>query len=173
MVRLRIKLRDQLVDLGIKIGTGLCRTRDNQRRARLVDQNRIDFIDNCKIELSQHLVSKGKGKVVAQIVETEFVVSRVGDIAVVRGALLFLRLTTLRHPDRQAEEFINRAHPVGVALGEVLVDRDDMHASAADRIEIGRQRCDQGLALTGAHLGDVAIVQHHAADQLNIERSHL
>jgi hypothetical protein len=35
-----------------------------------------------------------------------------------------------------------------------------------------RQRGDQGLALAGAHLGDLALVQHHAADQLHVEVAH-
>ena len=28
---------------------------------------------------------------------------------------------------------------------------------------------DEGLALAGAHFGDLALVQHHAADQLHVE----
>ncbi len=31
---------------------------------------------------------------------------------------------------------------------------------------------DQGLALAGAHFGDLAVVQGHAADQLHIEVAH-
>ena len=64
---------------------------------------------------------------------------------------------------------VDRAHPVGVALGQVVVDRDDVHALAGQRIEVGGQRRDQRLALAGAHLGDLALVQHHAADQLHVE----
>ena len=44
-----------------------------------------------------------------------------------------------------------------------------MHALAGQRVEVGGQRRDQGLALAGAHLGDAALVQHHAADQLHVE----
>ena len=61
------------------------------------------------------------------------------------------------------------AHPLGVALGEVVVDGDDVHAAAGQRIEIDRQRRDQRLALAGLHLGDAAFVQDHAADQLHVE----
>src|SRR5256886_9347396 len=35
-----------------------------------------------------------------------------------------------------------------------LVHRDDVHALAAERVEIGRERRHQRLALAGAHLGD-------------------
>ena len=54
------------------------------------------------------------------------------------------------------------AHPLGVALGQVVVDRDDVHAFTGQGVEVGGQRPDQGLALTGAHLGDVAQVQRAA-----------
>jgi hypothetical protein len=44
-----------------------------------------------------------------------------------------------------------------------------MDALAGQRIEIDRQRGDQRLAFAGFHFGDVAFVQHHAADQLDVE----
>jgi hypothetical protein len=47
-----------------------------------------------------------------------------------------------------------------------------MHAFAGQRIQIRGQRSDQGLAFAGAHLGDLAAMQHHAADQLYVEVTH-
>ena len=44
-----------------------------------------------------------------------------------------------------------------------------MHALAGQRVQIRGQRRDQRLAFAGAHLGDLALVQHHAADQLHVE----
>ena len=38
--------------------------------------------------------------------------------------------------------------------------------------QIGGQRRDQRLALTGLHLGDLASVQHDPADELNVEVAH-
>ena len=63
---------------------------------------------------------------------------------------------------------MDAAHPLGVALGEVVVDRDDVDAVAGERVEVRRQRGDQGLALTGLHLGDVAEVQRAAAHDLDV-----
>ena len=73
------------------------------------------------------------------------------------------------HAGGQAEEAVDLAHPVGVAAGEVVVDGDDVDALAGQRVEIDRKRRDQRLAFAGLHLGDVALVQHHAADQLDVE----
>ena len=44
-----------------------------------------------------------------------------------------------------------------------------MHALAVQGVEVGGQGRHQRLALAGLHLGDAALVQHHAADQLHVE----
>ena len=48
-----------------------------------------------------------------------------------------------------------------------------MDALAGEGIEIGGEGGDEGLALTGAHLGDGAGVEHHAAHQLDVEVTHV
>ena len=107
--------------------------------------------------------------VVAQIVEAVFVVGAVGDVA--RIGLLALAVVEAvdDHAGGHAEETVDLPHPFGVAPGEVIVDGDDVDALAGQRIEIDRKGCDQRLAFAGFHLGDVAFMQHHAADQLDVE----
>ncbi len=72
-------------------------------------------------------------------------------------------------PTLKPEEFVDGAHPGRVALGEIVVDGDDMHALAGERIEIDGKGGDQRLAFAGLHLGDAPLVQDHAADQLHVE----
>ena len=62
-----------------------------------------------------------------------------------------------------------RAHPLGVAPGQVVVDGDEVDALAAEAVEVGRQRRHEGLALAGLHLGDPPEVQRGAAHQLHVE----
>ena len=69
-------------------------------------------------------------EVVAQVVEAEFVVGAVGDVAAVRGALLGRVLLVADHADGEAEEAVDRAHPVRVARRQVFVDGDDVDAFA-------------------------------------------
>ena len=87
-------------------------------------------------------------------------------------ALLLVGLVVLEHADGQAEAFVDRPHPVRVAAGQVVVDGDDVHALGRQRVEDDGERAGEGLALAGAHLGDLAVVQHHAADQLHVEVAH-
>ncbi len=48
-----------------------------------------------------------------------------------------------------------------------------MHAASGQRIQSRGQRGDQRLAFTGLHFRDFAVVQHHAADELDIEMAHV
>jgi hypothetical protein len=73
------------------------------------------------------------------------------------------------HADVEAEEAVHPAHPLGVAAGEVVVDRDDVARPCRQGVEVGRQHAGEGLALAGAHLGDVAHVQRRAAHDLDVE----
>src|SRR3712207_1215425 len=73
------------------------------------------------------------------------------------------------HADREAQEAVHPAHPLGVALGQVDVDRDHVDAVAGERVEVRGQDAGQRLALTGAHLSDVAQVQRGATHELHPE----
>ena len=71
--------------------------------------------------------------------------------------------------DLEPEEAVDAAHPLGVEAGQVVVDRDEVDALAAEAVEVGGQRRDERLALAGLHLGDPAEVQRRAAHQLDVE----
>ena len=68
--------------------------------------------------------------------------------------------------DGEAEEAVDLAHPLGVALGEIVVDGDDVDAAAGEGVQVAGKRGDEGLAFAGLHLGDFAGVEDDAADKL-------
>ncbi len=116
-----------------------------------------------------HHVVDGRAHVVTQVVEAELVVGRIGDVAAVGGALFLGRLERVDDTGRHPELGVDLAHPVRVALGEIVVDRDDVHALARQRVEVGRKGRDERLALARPHLGDVAAVQEDPANELHVE----
>ena len=63
----------------------------------------------------------------------------------------------------------DRSHPLHVAAREVIVDGDQVGTAPGERVEVQRRRGHQGLALAGLHLGDLALMQDDAADQLHVE----
>ena len=64
------------------------------------------------------------------------------------------------------------AHPLAVALGQIIVDSDDVDAAARQGVEVSGESGHQGLAFTGLHLGDAALVQHDTAHQLHPVGAH-
>src|SRR5680860_1667564 len=75
-------------------------------------------------------VVQGVRHVVAQVVEAQLVIRRVGDIRVVGLAALVGAHLRKDHADGEAQELVDPAHPLGVVPGEVVVDRDDVDALA-------------------------------------------
>ena len=129
----------------------------------------IDLVDDGVGVPALHHVLEPVLHVVAQVVKAELVVGAVGDVAVVFLLALLVVEAVDDDADREPEELVDLPHPFGVALGQIIVDGDDVDAAAGQRVEIDGKRGDQGLAFAGLHLRDLAFVQHHAADELDVE----
>ena len=134
-----VELRNVGVDGVVEIGAVVERAGDDQRRARLVDQDGVDLVDDGEGVPALDHVLHAVLHVVAQVVEAELVVGAVGDVAVVGGLALLVVEAVHDHAGLQPEEGVDLAHPFGVALGEIVVDGDDMDAAAGERVEIDRQ----------------------------------
>ena len=144
---------------------------DDQRRAGLVDEDRVDLVDDGVVVAALGLVDELAGHVVAQVVEPELVVRAVRDVGGVLGPLLGRRRLEAGddQADLETEEAVDATHPLGVEPGQVVVDGDEVHALAADAVEVGRERRDQRLALAGLHLRHPPEVQCRTAHQLHVE----
>ena len=156
----------ELDEPAVRLARG--RTRDDERRAGLVDEDRVDLVDDREEVTALDEVLLAPRHVVAQVVEAELVVRAVGDVGVVLLAADLGRLAGDDVAGRHAEGAVDAAHELGLVRREVVVDRDDVHALAGDRVEVRREGRGQRLALTGLHLGDVAEVQRGAAHDLHV-----
>ncbi len=95
-----------------------------------------------------------------------------GDVTAI-GMLARVFIDTRHHDtNSQAQKFVNLTHPDRVTTGQVIVHRDDMHALARQGVQINGKRRDQGFPLTGFHFRDLALVQDHPTDQLNVKMPH-
>ena len=160
-----------LVYVGLGLVFGLAA--DDQRRARLVDQDGVHLVDDGVVERALHALGQLVHHVVAQVVEAEFVVGAVGDVGRVGFLLEIARHLRQVHAHRQAQEVVQATHPLRIAVGQVVVHGHHMHALARQGIEVHRQRGGQGLAFAGAHFGDLAFMQRQAPDHLHVEVAHL
>ena len=149
------------------------RPRDDERRSGFVDQDTVDFVDDRVVQLALRLLLDRRLHVVAQVVEAELVVGSVSDITSVNPATFRRVHLGLDRADGHAQAAEKRAHPFGVAPGEVVVHGDDVNPLALQRVEVGRERGDERLAFAGDHFGDTAGVENHAAHQLDVVMPHL
>ena len=157
-----------LVQLNVVVGL----PRNNQRRARFVNQDAVHFVHHGEVELALDFVVDVVHHVVAQVVKAEFVVRAVGDVAAV-GLLAVERIHVAQNnAHAQSEEVVKRTHDARVALGKVVVHGYHVRAFARQGVEINGERADEGFAFACAHFGDFAVVQHHAADELNVKMAH-
>ena len=146
---------------------------NNQRRTRLINQYRVDFVNDGEKELALKPVLGGKSHIGAQIVEPEFVVGAVNDIGLIGLHFFCGRLTGLYDPDPQPKRFVYRCHPLRVSLGEVIVYRYHVDTLAGQGVQIGWQRGHQGFAFASPHLGDPPLVKRNATNQLDVEVPHV
>ena len=146
---------------------------DDQRGTGFVDQDRVDLIDDGVVQGALHTVMGFIDHVVAQVIETVFVVRAVGDVRVVGRLLFFTRHLREVDADRHAQEVEKLAHPACIAAGQVIVHSDDVQALASQCIQVSGQCGGQGFALARAHFGNLAVVQGDATRQLDIEVPHL
>src|SRR3546814_9506358 len=81
---------DLLVDADIKLGLVVGGARDDERGARLVDQDRIDLVDDAEVEGAMDHLHPLELHIVAQIIEAKLVIGRISDVAVIGFAPLHL-----------------------------------------------------------------------------------
>jgi len=93
------QLRHDFIHPAIKVRAFLGWAGDDQRRARLVDQDRIHLVHQRVMERPLHLLLQAEGHVVAQIVEAVFVIGPISDVRTVSRPLLLGAHSGDHHPD--------------------------------------------------------------------------
>ena len=147
---------------------------DDQRRTSVVDQHRVDLVDDGVVMLTLHEVLRADGHVVAQVIEAELVVRSEGDVREVSlAALVGIGLVLVDTIHGESVKHVERSHPFGVTLGEVVVDGDHVHAFSGEGVEKDGERGDECLTLACGHLGDLALMEHDAAKELYVVVDHV
>jgi hypothetical protein len=170
VVDVTLQRADDRGEAVVQLGRVTHAARDDERRARLVDEDRVDLVHDAVVVAPLDLVLELRRHVVAQVVEAHLVVGAVGDVGAVIASLLGRRRleTGDDEADAQAEPLVDATHPLGVAACEVVVHRHEVHTVAGQAVQVGGQRRDQGLALAGLHLGDPPEVERRAAHHLDV-----
>ena len=182
----------RVVEAGL-VSRSLLHAGEDQRRARLVDEHAVGFIHDREMQAAQeqaltapckpsleNLIDEetracaawAQRKPIAQVIEHELLVGAVSHVARV-GALPLLRLLSVfDQSDGETQRIVDGRQLLGVAAGEILIDRHNMDRAAREcGGNCGQQR-RQGLAFTGLHFRERAAHHGGAAEQLNVEMAH-
>ncbi len=147
---------------------------NNQRRSRIVNQNGVHLINHGEVRFALHHFLGRTHHIIPQIIEAEFIIRTVGNIAMVSiAALLRVRAVFVNTIDGEQQELHNRANPFRIPPREVVVHRHYVYALSAQAIEVSRQRSHEGFTFTGCHFSNFTAVQHHTPDQLHIVVQHI
>ena len=146
--------------------------RDDEGRTRLIDKDGVDLVDDGVSVTALHTLTGAHHHVVTQIVEAELGIGAIGDVGGIGGQLVLERHAVLQQAHGHTQEAIDLAHPLGVALCQVVVNGNDVDALGGNGVKVAGERGDKRFTLARLHLGDHAFMQRHGADELHIEMTH-
>ena len=142
---------------------------NDQRRTGLIDQDRVDLVDDGIMQPALHHFLFVDDHVVTQIVKTELIIGTIGDIAVISLTARIVIHIIQDAADGQTQEAVHLAHPLRVTAGQIVIDGHDMYALALQRVQLSRKQSHLRLAFTCLHFSNTALMQDHTADQLYVE----
>src|SRR5262249_16958194 len=97
------QLGDNSVDAIVFVGGFFAGAGDDQRRARLIDQDGVDFVHDRKVVAALYAVLEVELHVVAQVVEAELIVGAVGNVGAVGFAALVVIQVVDDYPNAQTQ----------------------------------------------------------------------
>src|SRR5271154_7329456 len=151
VINVQNQLGDHFVNAVVLVGGFFGRTGNDQRRARLVNQDGVHFVHDGEVMAALHALRQIVLHVVAQVIETEFVVGAEGDVGGVGGATLHVVQIVNDDAHGKTQHLVNRAHPFRVAASQVIVHRDDVHALAGQGVQVRGQGGDESFPFARLH----------------------
>ena len=127
------------------------------------------LVDDGEIMPALHHVLFVNDHVVAQVIEAELVIGAVGYVGGICGAARLVVQIVRDHADRHPQVAEHLAHPFALKACQIIVDGNDMHALAGQRVQIAGERGDERFAFACSHFGDTALMQHDTAEHLHMK----
>ena len=155
----------QRVQFTVVLGTTFAR--QDQRRAGLVDQDAVGLVDDGEEQAPPGKRITLGGLTVAQVIEHAILVDAIDHVGGIGRAPLRRLRRPVHRSHAQAQALKQRAHRIGVASSQVVIDSEDVHRHAAAGHQGRGQRGSQRLAFAGGHLHDAPAQQFARGQQLH------
>ena len=114
-----------------------CGARDDQRGTSLVDQNRVDLIDNHEVMTTLDHIFRTLRHVVTQVIEAEFIIRTVRNISVVLLAAFFRLLSNQHAAHGESQEVVDASHQIRLVLRQIIVHGHNVNALTGQRTQVG------------------------------------
>ena len=150
----------------IKLGGLAALSGNDQRCTCLIDQDRVDLIDDTVVKISLNKLFFIDDHIVTKIIKSKFVVCYVCDVTSVCRTTLFRLHVVKYHAYSQAKELVNLTHPLSISFCQVVVDGYDVDTFSLKGIQICRKCGNKSFTFTCFHLGDTALVKDDTTDDL-------
>ena len=151
-----------------------CRSRNNQRRSCIVNQNAIRLIDHRIVMLSLNLLLRRMCHIVAQIIKTKFIVRSVGDVGQIsQSTLIAVGSVVLKAIHAKSQEVEQGGIPFAITTCQVIVYGNHVNTTFSKGVEVGRKRTYQRFSFSRCHLRDFSAMQCNTTNQLNIVVDHI
>ena len=151
----------------VKLGGILTLAGDDQRRSGLVDEDRVHLVHDGEGMAPLNQVLLIQGHIVTEVVKTQLIVGAIGNVRGIALPPLGRGHAGNDQAGGQAHIAVDLAHHLGLILGQVIINSDQVDTVAGQSIQVQREYGGKGLAFAGLHFRNTALVQHNAAHQLD------
>ena len=139
---------------------------NDQRCTCLIDQDRVDLIDDTVVQISLYQLFFIDDHVITKVIKSQFVISYISNIASVCCTALFRFHVVQYNTNSQSKELMNFTHPLSISFCQIVIDCYDVNAFTFQCIQICRKCRNKGLTFTGLHLCDTALMKDDTTDDL-------
>ena len=146
---------------------------NNQRRPGFVDKNRVHFVNNGIMQISEHQLFFVNDHVVPQVIKPQFIIRHIRNVTAISLPPLFRLHGIQYHADSETQKLMYLPHPLGITFCQIVVDRYNMHTPSTQCIQIGGQCGYKGFSFACLHFCNTTLVQDNTTDQLYPEMLHI
>ena len=150
----------------IQLGGFAALSGNDQRCTCLIDQYRVNLIDDGIVQITLYQLLLVDNHIVTQIIETKFIIGNIRNITLICFLTFIMIHIIQNHAYGQSQELMYFSHPFSITFCQVIIDGNDMNTFSFQCIQICRRCGNKCLTFTGLHLCDTSLMKNDTTDEL-------
>src|SRR5690606_2088544 len=142
------------------------RPRNNKWSTSIINQHRIDLIDNGIVVFSLNQIFRRMSHVISQVIKTKLVIGSVSNIGFVGFASLRrIGLMIVNAIYGKSVEFEKWCFPGTIPFCQIVVYGNQMHTIPGKGIQIQRKCSYEGFSFSSLHFCNFTLVQNRSTNE--------